>query len=503
MTQSAACFCCLVGLFFGPAWPATDPAPPPSPGGDGYDGVDMARVESYAAGASFGVFGGRPDVLQDQLLKIGEPPAEAWRVDVLRGAPARNIGLRIEFPRVESAGPRARRRLELRLLGAPAKRALRVSFTPHNHKNEPPSELVVTTLAAAQLNASGWRDFVAELPKSARSSAGTLRIALEGHGAGWVALQRVHRVDAPRANRPPAAPGADAPGSLRRCLWVWSTQQILSDPPARERFLSFVARRGFTDLFWQVVYDYQDAAITLGLVDEQRAFNESCARAAISVHALDGGAEYVRRVNHPRLFRLVDALAHFNAAAQQAERFAGIHMDNEPYLLEEWRSPKSRNKLIDEYVELNRELGRRTRAAGMAYGVDIPFWWDQQDERGKPVFTAATDDGRVPLLEALFPHVDNVGVMSYRERALGPNGIVACCETEFALGARRRVAVFASIETGAGPNVENGTTFAPYSATYLGTQLATLNRVLAFRPGAAGIAIHHYDAFRTKVEEKR
>ena len=67
-----------------------------------------------------------------------------------------------------------------------------------------------------------------------------------------------------------------------------------------------------------------------------------------------------------------------------------------------------------------------------------------------------------------YAQVDNVGVMSYRPRATGSNGIIACCQTEFDLGARNGVEVFASVETGGGSDVERGTSFFPYPASTKG-----------------------------------
>jgi hypothetical protein len=128
----------------------------------------------------------------------------------------------------------------------------------------------------------------------------------------------------------------------------------------------------------------------------------------------------------------------------------------------------------------------------MAFGVDIPFWWDKRDANGEPAFMVKSGEGRIPLLEALFPLIDNAGIMSYRERVTGPNGVLGCAAGEFELGNRYHVDVLAAVETGTGPDVEQGITFGVYPYAYFQSQWKTLKRALAATPGCAGTALHYY-----------
>jgi len=356
-------------------------------------------------------------------------------------------------------------------------------------------------LTGTQLNGTSWSTHVFPLPPEVLGSPGlgAVRLLLEGSGAGWVAVGQAAFCRSPEESAVPAT-AAPAVHPLRKALWVWETAEILPDPARQEGLVSFCRRNGVTDLFCQVPYDYKDDTIVLHHVAEQRSFNAAARAAGVTVHALDGAPDFVFARNHGRLFRLLDALDDFNRQGSPEGRYAAVHMDNEPYVLPEWKDPAVRRELLTDFIALNRELRRRCNAADMAYGVDIPFWWDSSDAEGKAAFTVAGPKGDVPLLEALFPLIQNVGIMSYRERVTGVNGVVACCRTEFELGHRLGVSVFAAVELGTGPLVEKGITFGCYPRSYFAGQLETLEYVLARSVGCAGLAIHSYESYRTMEE---
>lgn len=101
----------------------------------------------------------------------------------------------------------------------------------------------------------------------------------------------------------------------------------------------------------------------------------------MKVHALDGDPHYARRDQHAVPISVLGAVVAYNAAAASNERFDGIHFDNEPYILLDWREPRLREQLLEEYLELNARAAAAAHDAGLAYGVDIPFWWDVAGER--------------------------------------------------------------------------------------------------------------------------
>ena len=125
----------------------------------------------------------------------------------------------------------------------------------------------------------------------------------------------------------------------------------------------------------------------------------------MKMHALDGAPHYARPDQHPIALSIVKAVVASNAAAAASERFDGIHFDNEPHVLLDWRVPQLREPLLADYLAFNTRAAAMAREGGLAYGVDVPLWW--------------------PAMPQLLRIVDNLGIMDYRTTAAGPDGIVA------------------------------------------------------------------------------
>lgn len=441
--------------------------------------------------------GARPDMVRDHLTRIGEPAVDAWRIELSADAPDVGVGAVLPlYNNKPGAGEPADfsleslptpRTLKLRLLGSLGSRNLRIELTS---KANTQGELLAD-VSADKLDANQWRTISAPVDVT-KVNRGAVRLLIEGEGPAWIAIDAAAFVSG-NGEIAVDPPQSGTQKQLRKATWVWHTERIAGHASQTEQLLSLCKKRGLTDLFCQVPYRYEDGVVHIERADELRKLNRACRRQSITVHALDGGPTYVRRPNHQRMFALVDALAAFNQASPADARYDAIHLDNEPYVLPEWRDKRTRPALIEDYLTLNRELSVRTKAAGLTFGVDIPFWWDERDASGKPVFAATTDGADVPLVEAVFALVQNAGIMSYRERVTGPNGVVAHCLNEFELGARMGVDVFAAVELGTGKDVEAGTTFGRYSRKYIDEQLVTMETILSRQTGCAGIAIHHYD----------
>lgn len=472
--------------------------------------IDFDAALRTAQGGYYQCYGALPDRLRDGLVTTGTPAAGAWRLEVSGDAPASGAGGLIllgERSDLTSAKQtldvQSAPNLQLRLIGELGQRKLRVELLSGPHATGAASGTTIGLLDAAALDAASWgvKTWTVAGDGLDASALAAVRISLEGEGPAWVALDAVRFCSAEAADWPvtPAAPMRP----LRQALWVWKTTKYLAEPGEVEKLLAFCKAHAITDLFWQVPYNkFVGGKIELLQNDAQRAFNAAAHRAGLMVHALDGGPSFVLKENHIRMTKLVEALDAFNRAGAADERYDGVHMDNEPYVLKGWKEgPEAQQAIIQSYLELNRALSAQVKAAGMVYGVDIPFWWDRLDDSGKAMFRVKSEAGEPALLEALFPLVQNAGIMSYRVRALGGNGVADCCRSEFALGERLGVDVFASVELGVGDKVEEGITFGVYPAGYFATQLATLQRVLPTQPGCAGIAIHAYYSYVELVEK--
>ncbi len=481
-----------------------------SAGALGQTVIDVAGFDSSAFTAQGGLFtciGGKPDRLRDRLTTKGNPAGGAWLLELTADAPGTGVGCVIPLIPHREKGNTLKLNdvstLYVRALGQLGDRTIKIELLPHLAEKH--SGILLGSIDADGLDADSWR--VIGLPLAASHGKELafegIRITAEGEGTSQFALNAIWFGNTEDSERSMAPTAVRKP--LRKAMWVWKSKEILASATWPGQLLSFCKTQGITDIFWQVPNRKSEGGERgFWYVNEQRAFNAQAHKAGISMHALDGDPEFVWKKNHHRVFELVDALGRFNHECKAEERYVAVHMDNEPYVLKEWKaSPESQQEIIRDYLSLNRELRRRVNAAGMEYGVDIPFWWDSTNDEGERVYYLQTESGREPLLEAIFELVQNAGIMSYRVRATGGNGVLDCCLTEFDLGARMGVDVLASVETAVGPRVETGITFGVYSCEYLLSQLETLERLLALQKGCAGLAIHDYYSFAGMLEKTR
>ena len=243
---------------------------------------------------------------------------------------------------------------------------------------------------------------------------------------------------------------AVAASSQPRALWVWDPAALLTDPDRRRQFFDFCHVRGIGVAWMQI--GTTPAGRGRRDVDhgaEWRELLTDAHRAGLAIHALDGNPRYARREQHPLVLAIVDAVIAFNAKAPADQRFDGVHFDNEPYLLLDWQDPPQRERLLGDFLDLNARAQAKARAAGIAYGIDIPFWWQASDDETRDAIGAVTfHNVRKPASFHCLDMLDNVGIMDYRNVAGGGDGIVAHAQDLLAYADRAGHArVYVGVET--------------------------------------------------------
>ena len=293
--------------------------------------------------------------------------------------------------------------------------------------------------------------------------------------------------------------GAGAQNPRSRALWAWDATPLLTDASARQRFLEFCHARSI-DIAW-VQVTRSPAGNRLQHESGWRDLLRDAHRHGIAIHALDGDPANVRRERHDEVLALVDTIIRFNHDAPRDQRFDGIHFDNEPYLLAGWALPGIREGLLAEYLELNHRVQRAvTVAGGLEYGVDIPFWWQEPDSQtGEAIGNVTFNGVRKPASFHVLDLVDNVGIMDYRNVAGGDDGLIAHARALVEYGNVARAKVFIGVETSPLAQVElPKLTFDGRTNAEMEHELALAEAAFARQPSYAGLAIHHYSAYRDR-----
>jgi hypothetical protein len=192
------------------------------------------------------------------------------------------------------------------------------------------------------------------------------------------------------------------------------------------------------------------------------------------------------RVDAARLLRFVNDLI------DDGVDVASLHLDVEPWGLEEWS--RSKVELLDAYLRFVAWTERTRVELGLVVPVAylIPYWFDG----GNGEVSRIELDGRTafPLdhLVATIGPGGSLSVMAYRDRANGLGGIVDLVADEVD---QRQVTVLVGVET---------TDIDPPTATFAGSTTGELLRELAVVAEATGteeIVVNDVDGLRRLAEQ--
>lgn len=326
-----------------------------------------------------------------------------------------------------------------------------------------------------------------------------MAVRLSSHGAFLSHLSRIVAVvllTLPGAARAQAKPD--------RGMWVWESAPILREARERQAFFEFCKTHGVNVVAMQIATRGTGPERQLDDRAEWITFITEAHRNRMRVHALDGDPAFARSAQHGIVLSIVNAVVAYNASMVPAARFDGVHLDIEPYALPEWKDPKTREPLLVEYLEVNQEAAARVHAAGLLYGVDIPFWWHMPDDAtGGPIGMVTFRGERKLATEHLLGFVDNIGIMAYRNVAAGPDGIITLAlDTVQRAERTRRVRAFVGIETEkVGEGVPARITFAGKTMRDMREEIRAAEAALARYASFVGIAIHRYGSFRYLPKE--
>ena len=289
-------------------------------------------------------------------------------------------------------------------------------------------------------------------------------------------------------------------------MWVWETQPLLRDAAERRTFFEFCKEFRINTVAMQIATRGTGTNRQLDAAAEWKTLITEAHRRGMRVHALDGDPQFAYPAQHDTALSILNAVVGYNASAVPTARFDGMHFDIEPYLLPGWKEPASREVQLTQYLDVNHRAAASAQAAGMLYGVDIPFWWHTPDEvTGEPVGIVAFRGQRKLATEHLLDFVDNIGIMAYRNVAGGPDGIIthALDTIRRAEKPGRNVRAFVGVETEkVSEGVPTKITFAGKSGRELQTEVRAAEAALSRYSSFAGIAIHRYGSFRRIVKDR-
>ena len=297
--------------------------------------------------------------------------------------------------------------------------------------------------------------------------------------------------------------------------WVWFPKYV-SETSDQDQLLAFATRQKLNRLLVQIPWAHGSAQVIRPMAAEvtdgqalHPAFADpagytrlvtEAAKRHISIEALDGTPTMGDAAHRAETLATVDAIVAFNRALPQNAKLAGIHWDIEPYTREEWKDSAQRTRIEEDYLQTLVEARQKLQDAGghLTLSVDIPMWYDNKTEPGDNCIV--TFNGQTKNFHKHIQDIaDYVGIMSYRQHALGRNSTMEMIANELAYAEQIGKFVCPAFETIKLEDTPQITFFGKPAATLL-AEKQKLQDELKNRPGYGGMFIHHYDSLRAVLE---
>ncbi|GAA0134444.1 hypothetical protein YSY43_12840 [Paenibacillus sp. YSY-4.3] len=253
--------------------------------------------------------------------------------------------------------------------------------------------------------------------------------------------------------------------SMVKATWIWQTDMIMD---GGDQVIRFSRNEGINLIYLQINRQIPK--------ETYEVFVKRAHEAQIAVHALGGDPRWALVEHRDDMLGLADWVMNYNGSVTPEGRFDGVHLDIEPYVLNDWESEPDR--IISSWeINLKEFLGKLS-GSGLELGIDIPFWFDH--------FTLENGTG---LNEWLINAFDHVTVMAYRNELDSENGIISLTQDELELASKLGKKVLIAVNTKEMPQ-QAYTTFHGHSKEQMEQTLQLLSSTLSSHASFAGLAIH-------------
>ena len=287
--------------------------------------------------------------------------------------------------------------------------------------------------------------------------------------------------------------------AVPRAVWVWEadTFQLLDREDQWDETFAFLTRRNLT-----TVYLYADRYKGRNIIkdepDKYRRLIAALHGRGFKVYALLGSMylktqEYILPERREAAVQMLENVLRYNTGSNTVERFDGINIDIEPYLLDDWSA--NRTLRATQYLDLAAEFMRLRREAGDKFvvGPAMPFWFDGIEDitwRGR----------RQRLSDHVQDIYDYVAIMDYRNFARGSDSIISHATDELEYADRIGKTVVVGVETLR--TEPRKVTFYGMSRAAMEEQLRIAETEFSSHPSFSGFAIHHLGSYRSMSDSK-
>jgi hypothetical protein len=253
--------------------------------------------------------------------------------------------------------------------------------------------------------------------------------------------------------------------------WLWNTYSIWKE---KDKTLDFLEQNGVNLLFLQI-----DEDIPAGVYS---TFIKEALNRGIAVHALGGAPDWVLPERRGELYRFIDWVVTYNSNVRPVERFNGIHLDVEPYVLPQWRNDP--DTMLGLWKDMVSGFTQQVKAdSHLTAGADLPVWLNRFN----------VDDGygsKTTLSDWIMVNLDQVTLMAYIDNA---KNIIKSVSNVLDEAEKHGTPVIIGVD--ALNNSEMGSSFYAKGRSQMQSELNTVVQNLASKSSFAGYAVHDYESW--------
>ncbi|WP_345240787.1 hypothetical protein [Pontibacillus salipaludis] len=214
-------------------------------------------------------------------------------------------------------------------------------------------------------------------------------------------------------------------------------------------------------------------------------FVQKAREAGIEVHAMGGHPTWAKESERFRIKKLIDYVKAYNQQVSASSKFQGIHLDIEPYVLDEWDQDKE--NLLSQWMSNLEFYVEETRLnSNLEASMDLAMWFDEEPAPGKGM----------PFNRWVIETMDHTSVMAFRDFTEGAGGIMYMAEEELQHAAELNKEILISVEMKENPYV-NHISFYEEGAAYMEQEIDQLNTSLKDHPTYNGTLVHSYKYWTT------
>ena len=270
---------------------------------------------------------------------------------------------------------------------------------------------------------------------------------------------------------PGHAQASEAPPQVR-ATWLWNPWLFVNDEAGT---LAFLESKQLNKVYVQIDRDIPKTAYG-SFIGKAKAMG-------ISVYALDGAPSWVAPKGYVNQDRFLSWVGDYQNQAAENARFAGVHLDVEPYLYSGWNTNQAAT--VKSFQALLKRAHTSTAKLGLPLEADMPFWFDEIPYKNTY--------GTGLLAEWVIANTAGVAIMAYRESA---PMIIDIVKNEMAMAQKLGKSIVVGVETDV---TDEGSiiTFAEEGEAFMEQELAAVAAHYAGNPAYKGNAIHHVGSWMT------